>query len=237
MSKRCIGWEVDSDTERTEGSEQVDWVMTALANVQVRKCLSILQGPSFARTSRRHVVEVLLRGRDDVRGWVGQEQRVAGRGRHGLTIGHYHAHQSSFLITSHVSPCPTSSYASAFFLSEVEPSRGFLLLFGGSHWFFKLPGLFLFFLRLLLLLFFLVFYPSSVVDPLFNFSFLVPPSVTFGHGDGIEILWRVLFLRRFLFYLTFYKEDGCWKLGVLRHSYVIAWYVLTHGDMILKICW
>lgn len=96
-----------------------------------------------------------------------------------------------------------------FFTSKVAPSRGFLLLFRGSQWFFKLPGLFLFFLRLLLLLFFFVFYPSSVVDPLFNFSFLVPPSVTFGHGDGIEILRRVLFLRRFLFYLTFYEGDGC----------------------------
>jgi hypothetical protein len=131
---------------------------------------------------------------------------VAERGRHGLTIAHYHRHQSSFLITSRVFPCASSSYTSAFFLSKVAPSRGSLLHFGGSHRFSKLPALFLFSLRLLLLLFFLAFYPSSVVDPLFNFSFLVPPCVTFGLGYGIEIFRSVLFLRQFHF--TFYRGDG-----------------------------
>lgn len=193
MSKRFIGWEVNSETEQAEWS-----VMTALANVQVYKRLSYRDLLLLGRAEGM-LWKFWWEGGMTWGGWVGQEQRVAGRGRHGLTIAHYHGHQSSFLITSHVFPCPTSSYAPAFFLSKVAPSRGFLLLFGGSHWFFKLPGLFLFFLRLLLLLFYLVFYPSSVVDPLFNFSFLVPPSVTFGHGDGIEILWRVLFLRRFYF--------------------------------------
>lgn len=176
--------------------------MTALANVQLYKCLSY-RDPLFLRRAGGHVVKVWLRERerDDVRGWVGQEQWVAGRGRHGLTIAHYHGHQSSFLITSHVFPCTSSSYsyASAFFLSKVASSRGSLLLFGGSHWFSKLPVLFLFFLRLLLLLFFLVFYPSSVVDPLFNFSFLVPPCVIFGRGYGTEIFRSFLFLRRFYF--------------------------------------
>jgi hypothetical protein len=40
-----------------------------------------------------------------------------------------------------------------------------------------------------------------------------------------------------LFYSTFFWGDGCWNLGLLRHSYVIAWYVLTRGDMTLKVCW
>lgn len=35
----------------------------------------------------------------------------------------------------------------------------------------------------------------------------------------------------------FLLGDGCWKLGVLHHRYVIAWHLLTDNDMTWKVCW
>jgi len=72
--------------------------------------------------------------------------------------------------------------------------------------------------------FFFVWYPFSVVDPRFNFSFLIPPWVTFGLGAGIEMFWRVLFyLRQFCFISL---SSGRWVLKVgcvpslLRHRLI-----------------
>jgi len=82
-------------------------VMTAVVMYRFRR-LSYRDLP-LCRRARRDVVEILLGEGDEMRVWE-QEKRVGGRGRHGLTIAHYHGHQSSGLITSHVSPCPSSSF-------------------------------------------------------------------------------------------------------------------------------
>ena len=82
-------------------------VMTAVVMYKFRR-LSYRDLP-LCRRARRDVVEILSGEGDEMRVWE-QEKRVGGRGRHGLTIAHYHGHQSSGLITSHVSPCPSSSF-------------------------------------------------------------------------------------------------------------------------------
>jgi hypothetical protein len=47
MSKRFTGSEVDFELEQAKGSEVVSRVMTALANVQVYKCLSYSERQTF----------------------------------------------------------------------------------------------------------------------------------------------------------------------------------------------
>lgn len=173
-----------------------------------------------------------------MRVWEGQERRIGGRRRHGLTIEHYHGHQSSFLITSHVSPTPFSSpWIPSSFLSKVTPSRSFLLLLVGPSRFVKLPGLFHSFLDFLQLLFF------GAVS-LLSCWFLFQLSVSYTPLCDIWA-WRwhrnslknsVCFWGDFIIFRLI-LGDGCWKLGVLLHCYVIAWYLLTDNGMTWKFCW
>jgi hypothetical protein len=95
-------------------------------------------------------------------------------------------------------------------LSKVAPSRSSLLLFGWSPWFLKLSVLFFSFLDFYVFFFFFGLVSLLSCWSLFNFSFLIPPCVTFGLGFGTEILWRVLSVPQTV---PFYCTSFFWEMG------------------------